>query len=59
MTNLRMIYCTISIVLSLLAITLLWHYVWKDYQWLSIIVILIIVRLNVYIFTPKKSISNL
>ena len=55
MTNRRILYCTISILLSLCALTRSWRYVGSDYKGLFIIAILVIVRLNVFLFTPKKS----
>ena len=59
MSNRRKIYCTISILLSFCVFAALWHYVEGDYKALSIIVLILITRLNIYIFTPKKTKANL
>ena len=54
MSKRRMIYCAISILLSLGALSVLWPYVGKDYRWFFIIAIILVVRLNIYIFTPRN-----
>ncbi len=54
MTYRRMIYCTISIVLSLCALTVFSRYAEKDYKMLALLAIPLIVKLNIYMFTPKK-----
>ena len=59
MSNSRKIYCTISILLSLCVAGILWRYVENNYRGLFIIVVILIIRLNTFIFTPKKKDTGL
>ena len=55
MSNQRKIYCTISILLSFGLLSVLMRYVGNDYKWVLMIAMLVSIRLNIYLFTPKKN----
>jgi len=59
MSTRRMLLCTMSILLCLGLLLISWKYVGKEYRGLSLIVVILIVRVNVAIFTPRKGNNSL
>jgi len=58
MSTRQKLFCTLSILLSLGVLTLALHY-FKAYSSFFIIAMLVIIRLNIFIFTPRKRNSSL
>ncbi len=53
MSTHRKIYCTISVLLSLLVLGILWRFAGEEYRGMFVIPMIIIIRMNMFIFASK------